>query len=267
MPALGRPARNPLHLRRAGTGDPCIALDGTRTASWSFEQPVGSFGLTESGRLIVALGREIALFDPDSGTLSPFAGTPEPETNRLNDGKVGPDGRFYLGSMDDRPEKEPLGVFYQVSADGAVKALFGGIKVSNGLAWSPDGRVLYHSDSRGPTIDAMISTRRVGELSGKRRFATLDEATGRPDGGACDVEAHYWSAGVSAGVLNRFAPDGTLVSRHPSALQSADHAGLLWTGIAAVLAVTSLSIGRPARPGDGDLFIAEAPVAGGRLRA
>jgi sugar lactone lactonase YvrE len=238
-----------------------IALDGTRTASWNFEQPVGSFGLTESGRLILALGREIALLDPDSGALNPFAGTPEPETNRLNDGKVGPDGRFYIGSMDDRPEKEPLGVVYQVSANGAVKALFGGIKISNGLAWSPDGRVLYHSDSCGPTIDAYDFDPQTGELSGKRRFATLDDATGRPDGGACDVQAHYWSAGVSAGMLNRFAPDGTLVSRHRVPCKAPTMPGFCGPGLRQ-LAVTSLSIGPLPGPGDGDLFIAEAPVAG-----
>jgi len=37
-----------------------------------------------------------------------------------------------------------------------------------------------------------------------------DAAIGRPDGAAVDVEGGYWSAGVSAGRLNRWLPDGTL---------------------------------------------------------
>lgn len=238
----------------------CIGLDGTIQASWDFPRSVGSFGLTESGRLIVGLGREIVLLDPDRGSTQPFAQTPEPVTNRLNDGKVGPDGCFYIGSMDDRPDKEPIGVLYRISADGTVTAVADGFRVSNGLAWSPDGSVLYHSDSRGPTIDRYAFDASSGALSQKSRFATLDDATGRPDGGACDAEGYYWSAGVSAGVLNRLSSDGTLVSRHPVPAQAPTMPCFCGPDLR-LLAVTSL---RPAvpRPGDGDLFIAEAPVPG-----
>ncbi|WP_428643448.1 SMP-30/gluconolactonase/LRE family protein, partial [Roseibium sp.] len=35
--------------------------------------------------------------------------------------------------------------------------------------------------------------------------------TGRPDGATVDTNGNYWSAGVSAGVLNCFAPDGNLL--------------------------------------------------------
>ncbi|KFC65804.1 hypothetical protein FG93_04620 [Bosea sp. LC85] len=241
-----------------------VALDGTVVASWSFDRTVGSFGLAESGRLVVALGRDIVLFDPESGSVNAFACTPEPGTNRLNDGKVGPDGRFYIGSMDDRPEKEPLGVLYRVSADGSVEPVATGFKVSNGLAWSPDGRLLYHSDSRGPTIDCYDFDPESGALSGKRRFATLNEATGRPDGGACDAEGFYWSAGVSAGVLNRFSPDGTLVSRHPVPARAPTMPCFCGPGLG-LLAVTSLNLGSESRNGDGDLFIAEAPAAGAAI--
>src|SRR3546814_19622806 len=64
--------------------------------------------------------------------------------------------------------------------------------------WSSDVCSSDLSDSRGPTIDCYVFDPSTGALSGRRRFATLDEATGRPDGGACDGESHYWSAGVSA---------------------------------------------------------------------
>ena len=52
-----------------------------------------------------------------------------------------------------------------------------------------------------------------GAICNQRRLCMLDDATGRPDGAACDVEGFYWSAGVTAGVLNRFAPDGTIERR------------------------------------------------------
>src|SRR5690242_10373955 len=109
-----------------------LTLDGTVEGSWRFDRTVGSLGLAESGRLVVALGRDIVVFDPDTGNLAPLARTREPATNRLNDGKVGPDGRFYVGSMDDRVEKEPLGTLYRVHADGTVEPVADGCKVSNG---------------------------------------------------------------------------------------------------------------------------------------
>ena len=55
--------------------------------------------------------------------------------------------------------------------------------VSNGLAFSPDGRTMFHSDSRGPWIDCWDFDPETGAISGRRRFADLDDATGRPDGG------------------------------------------------------------------------------------
>ena len=49
-----------------------VTLDGAVQATWRFDRPVGSIGLTESGRLIVALGRDLAVFDPDTGSLRPL---------------------------------------------------------------------------------------------------------------------------------------------------------------------------------------------------
>jgi sugar lactone lactonase YvrE len=67
---------------------------------------------------------------------------------------------------------------------------------------------MYHSDSKGRTIWAYDY--RDGEVSGRRVVASPDEAVGRPDGAAVDIEGFYWSAGISAGVLNRWSPDGQL---------------------------------------------------------
>lgn len=238
-----------------------VALNGTVEGSWPFDRPVGSLGLTESGRLVVALGRDVALFDPEAGQLAPLARTPEPDTNRLNDGKVGPDGCFYVGSMDDRPEKEPIGSLYRVGADGSVARVAQGFKVSNGLAWSPDGRRLYHSDSRGPVIDAYAFDPATGTLSDRRRFATLDDASGRPDGGACDQDGGYWSAGVSAGVLNRFDPGGARVACHPVPVRAPTMPCFCGPDLRC-LVVTSLRHGLDNAGEDGSVFIADSPVAG-----
>ncbi len=182
-------------------------------AAWSFESEVGSMGLTASGALVVALRHSVILFDPASERRVDLCTIEEAEgeKTRLNDGRVGPDGAFWVGSMDDRPEKEPIAALYRVDPSGQVERKVEGLVISNGLAWTADGEVMFHSDTRGPWIDRWRFDRATGAMSGRERFAAPDDTVGRPDGGACDAEGSYWSAGVSAGQLNRFAPDGRLV--------------------------------------------------------
>jgi sugar lactone lactonase YvrE len=118
--------------------------------------------------------------------------------------------------MDDRDNvpKGPIAALYRVTANGAEKKV-DGLIIANGLAFSPDGKTMFHSDSRGKWIDCWAFDRETGMLSGRRRLADLDDQTGRPDGGATDAEGCYWSAGVSAARLNRFSPDGKLLASYP----------------------------------------------------
>lgn len=239
-----------------------VSLTDGPLRHWDMGDKVGSLGLCDSGRLVVALARAVILFDPDSGARQDlWTGYDEPATSRLNDGKVGPDGAFWVGSMDGREPRQPVASLYRVTAKGATTVIVGGIRVSNGLAWSPDGRAMYHSDSRGVWIDRHDFDPATGALSGKTRIATPTDAEGRPDGGACDVEATYWSAGVSAGMLNRFAPDGALLARVPVPVPSPTMPCFCGAGLGQ-MALTSLRMAGDDHPLSGALFLATAPVAG-----
>jgi sugar lactone lactonase YvrE len=173
---------------------------------------VGSIGMANGGALIVALRSGIHFFDPATRRLD-FLVHPEPEMtmNRLNDGKVGPDGCFWVGSMHDALPRAPSGALYRITPDGRSRKVLDGLYVSNGLAWSPDGRTMYHADSRGPFIRAFDFDAATGSTSNGRTITVLDEAKGLPDGAAVDQDGIYWSAGVSAGLLNKIAPDGTML--------------------------------------------------------
>ena len=179
--------------------------------SWTMPVAIGSLGLRESGGAVVALKNGFHLFDFESASLS-FIVDPEPDRpdNRLNDGKVGPDGRFWAGSMDDRADKEPVAALYRLDADGTCHKMVDGLVVSNGLAWSPDGGTLYHSDTHLCFIHAYDYDMASGSLGQRRLIAQMTDAVGHPDGAAVDVEGCYWSCGISAGRINRFRPDGEL---------------------------------------------------------
>lgn len=187
-----------------------LELTSGARQSWSFGEPVPSFGLARHGRLVVALRSDVVLFDPDSGARQVVASvTHAKPAMRLNDGKVGPDGAFWVGSMDSEGEAAKL---YRVAPDGAVRIVAEDIAISNGLAWNAAATRLYHSDSRGGMwIDCWEFDAGNGAVANRRRLRDQDLANGRPDGGACDIAGNYWSAGPSAGRINRFSADGALL--------------------------------------------------------
>ncbi|MET3897384.1 sugar lactone lactonase YvrE [Devosia sp. UYZn731] len=181
-----------------------------RRSHWKLREPVGSFGLAQGGRLVVALRDEVVLFDRDSGDRELVARVRHAKPGmRLNDGKVGPDGAFWAGSMDASGDGAPAGVLYRFAPDGDVRVIREGVAISNGLAWNAEGTRLYHSDSRGDYwLDTWDFDPSSGDATNPRRLSEHDDSYGRFDGGACDMAGNYWSAGPSAGQVNRFSTDG-----------------------------------------------------------
>ena len=178
-------------------------------------EKIGSLALARDGRILVALKSTVRLFAPATGKLELLAAveTDRPH-NRLNDGKAGPDGSFWVGSMDDRDEKEPSGALYRVAPDGRVERKRDGGMISNGIAFGPDGRTLWFSDSRSRWIRRWDHEPGSGRIANERVVAAdIADAIGRPDGAAADVEGRYWSAGVSAGVLNCWNAEGRIERR------------------------------------------------------
>jgi sugar lactone lactonase YvrE len=241
-----------------------LAVDTGARETYEIGETVGSFGLCRSGKWIVALRHRVVLYDPRVRRIEPLtAPISEPPTNRLNDGKVGPDGAFWVGSMDENSPRRPIGALYRVTADGRIERKSEACACSNGLAWSPDGHVLYHSDSTPGIIEAWDFAPATGGMSNHRQIAKLSNEEGRPDGAAVDVDGNYWSAGPSAGCINKFSPTGKLLERLsfpvPGPTMPCFADGRLY--------VTSLREGKAQDvlaqfPTLGGLFRADAPVQG-----
>lgn len=240
----------------------------TRTAklrSFSLPAPVGSFGLCRSGELVVALRDRFVIFDPERNVSRPFAQIPNvPPDLRLNDGKVGPDGAFWVGEIDEAKTGQPVCSLYRLDPDGTVETKVTGILCSNGLAWTPDTRTMFHSDTRAYWLDAYDFDAATGAISNRRRITTPDEAQGRPDGAACDAGGNYWSAGVSAACINVFSPTGNLLRKIAFPVKTPTMPCFAGDGY---LYVTSLSKGmsdedRAKNPGAGGLFRMKTDVQG-----
>lgn len=178
--------------------------------TWTFPDLVGSFALREGGGVLVALGADLCAVDLDTMATETLAGALcDRGRTRLNDGRCDPAGRFWVGSMDlERTQR--IGALYRFDAERGPATMAEGFIISNGLAWSPDGRTMYHSDTRQDVIWAFDFDLAAGEIANRRVFATTDRARGRPDGAAIDAEGFYWSAAIGGGRLIRYAPDGRI---------------------------------------------------------
>ena len=135
--------------------------------------------------------------------------------NRFNDGTVDQRGRFYAGTMSLNPIKKtekPKGSLYCLHPSGDVNKVLGGFYTINGLAFSPDYKTAYVSDS-APWIRTIWSydyDLEDGVWSNKKVFFETHQINGRPDGGCVDAEGCYWMAGVSGWELVRITPKGKI---------------------------------------------------------
>ena len=184
---------------------------------WQHNEPIGSFALCMDGTALLALQSGLFRYDLVSEKLTPLA---HPERhlpgNRLNDGRCDGQGRFWVGSMQDPVDpSNPRGALYRMDADLSCRRVAGGFFVSNGLAFSPDGRTLYHSDSYVAvrTIWAWDIDADDGAISNRRVFVDTKGMPGRPDGAAVDADGCYWMAANDGWEIVRFTPAGRVDRR------------------------------------------------------
>lgn len=137
---------------------------------------------------------------------------PEPVTDRpwrMNDAVADHAGRFWAGSMacDQSPRN---GALYRLDPDGRVRTVLRGLTIANGPAFSPDGRVMYLSDTPLGHVDRFAVDPATGELSDREPFLRIDSAQGSPDGITVDAAGHLWVALFGGGAVHRYRPDGVL---------------------------------------------------------
>jgi len=158
---------------------------------------------------VVLVAREGELAWLDDGSFLPWITLEDLPGNRLNDGRVAPDGSFWVGSMHaDTSLRMSTGVLYRVLPSGWSTVARTHIGVTNGLAFSPRGDRLFFADTFTDEVEAYdypTSSVVDGEV-----FARLDSLNGRPDGGCVDSEGNYWLAAVHGSQLLCFSPQGDL---------------------------------------------------------
>jgi sugar lactone lactonase YvrE len=156
---------------------------------------------------------------------APFA----PAHHRFNDGRCDRQGRFYAGSMNENRDA-PTGALYRLDADLAFTKVLDGMTISNGLAWSPDGRTMYVVDSGPREVHAFAFDGADGTISDGRVLVTVPEEVGSPDGMTVDASGDLWVAIYGGGRVHRYTPTAScgrcspFRPRSPPAAHSPDRA-------------------------------------------
>jgi sugar lactone lactonase YvrE len=160
------------------------------------------------------------LFNFATAQLSPIAPAPyDTTTTRFNDGRADAHGRFWVGSIYE-PRGQNLAALY-VLEKNELRRVFGEIMVSNGLGFSPDNTILYHTDTATQTVSKYAFDSARGQIGTSQFFfkspqvaATHADYLGRPDGAAVDSEGCYWVAMISGGRVLRISPQGQILETH-----------------------------------------------------
>jgi sugar lactone lactonase YvrE len=182
---------------------------GAHTSSRYDCRFLGSQALTADGSHLLAQDLGLRRRDPASGQSSHFCDVETGLDNRLNDGRVDARGRLWIGTMDNQLHR-PNGSLYRIDGDGTVRCMFGDVIVTNGIAFSPDHRTLYFTDTRRYCTWCFDFDLEDGVIGNRRLFADYTSSKERPDGACVDVHGGVWTAFFSGGRIVRYRPDGRI---------------------------------------------------------
>ncbi len=173
--------------------------------------PITSLWRCADGRWITAAKTGLHYWDCDTGRsefiLDPEADVPDV---RFNDGVIDRQGRFLIGTINEKDLASPDGSVYRYDSGGAIAKLDSGLAVANGMGLSPDGETLYVTDMFHSRILAYDYDTEAGVVSARRDFAVIPTEEGYPDGLIVDSEGFVWSGHWAGWKISRYDPDGTL---------------------------------------------------------
>jgi sugar lactone lactonase YvrE len=185
----------------------------TDLASALAGRPIGSIACHAAGGMISGIKGGFYHLDLDQGSARTIAAveSDRPATNRLNDGKCDRAGRFWCASVN-TDRRTPSGALWRLTrSDPAL--MQDGLTVGNGIAWSPDDRLMYVADTFAETVWQYDFDIAAGEIANRRRFISTAHIQGFVDGATVDSDGCYWAALFRGGAIAQFDPDGRLI-RH-----------------------------------------------------
>ncbi|MBA3480031.1 MAG: SMP-30/gluconolactonase/LRE family protein [Lautropia sp.] len=212
----------------------CLQVSDGEQRDWPLPDNPGCVGLVagETARqVVIAMRSGFHVFDLRDSTLARLTDPPfDSARYRFNDGKVDSRGRFWAGTLLESKDEASAGLYCLERGRARVVTGAGaagspgrdwGVTTSNGLAFSPDGRVMYHSDTPAHVVYTYDFDAADGSIANRRTWwrADADRAApaygGRPDGAAVDARGCYWTAQYEGGRVLQLSPQGRILRALP----------------------------------------------------
>ncbi|NXG78262.1 RGN protein, partial [Baryphthengus martii] len=199
-----------------------VDITGRKVCRWSsvtkqvqaipVDAPVSSVALRKSGGYVLTLGTRFAALEWQVRQVTTVARVEgEKPTNRFNDGKVDPAGRYFAGTMAEEIRPAVLerrqGSLYTLFSDLSVVKHFDQVDISNGLDWSLDHRTFFYIDSLSYSVDAFDYDLQTGKIGNRRSVYRLEKEESIPDGMCVDTEGKLWVACYDGGRVIRLDPE------------------------------------------------------------
>jgi len=153
---------------------------------------VAAMTFDKTGRLIVSCKEGVFYLNED-GTTCALYDTDKYRISNANDMKAGPDGSIYVGTQSSRRLRisdEVDGKLYRIDSDGTVEILLDGLLLSNGMAWSTDEKLFYHTDSDTKIIKEYFYDKEKGSIIATGREIFVKGV----DGFTIDNHDQIWAA-------------------------------------------------------------------------
>jgi sugar lactone lactonase YvrE len=200
-----------IHAGQLHTYDPASGSDHTL----NLDEPIGCAAPSRAGGLVLALRSGFHSLSLPAGTLTCLPSPDQVPGNRFNDGKCDPAGRFLAGTMDDA-EKEACGSLYSLAPGGALQTLLTGLRISNGLTWSPDYKTFYFIDTPTRLVTAYDYDLATGAIANPRPALRVPQELGWPDGMTSDADGMLWIALWGGSAVTRWDPrSGQMTAAYP----------------------------------------------------
>jgi sugar lactone lactonase YvrE len=175
--------------------------------SFSAGERASAVAVCEDGNLLVARQQGLATYDPDRDLTTAIQNTaPHPAGHRFNDGKCDHQGRFWIGTMPLDEKPCTTAGLYVLDADRNLVQRLSSVGLSNGLAWSADGRSMFYVDSQRSTIDVFDFDVDAETLGDRRPIFRVPSRLGAADGLTIDSEDNLWVAFWGGGCVLRIDP-------------------------------------------------------------
>jgi gluconolactonase len=204
------PARGLLWSDVHEGGVHCLGANGAVTTVIEHRRGIGGIALHERGGLVIG-GRNIAYKGPAAAGTVVLLDQERAGGVGFNDLTTDEAGRIYVGSLGASPfdpqAEQKTGFLHVIDLDGSSRVLHDGIRLTNGLGFSPDGHRLYHSDSRAQMV-GVYDVHDDGSVGPRRVFARVEQP-GVADGLAVAEDGSVWVAVAGGGVVRVFDADGS----------------------------------------------------------